>query len=841
MSQVHLVVGNTRTWIYSASPQVLEAIDAVTSYLSDQALAGTQTKRYNRDDLENSWDGWIRFLDRKDPPSVPTGLLGIVIDRLQTLGVPYEVQDRRVAPVLDVPAYPTPIPLWPHQKEAVEALISEPDAVARMPPRCFKVGTPLVTFGGQRILVEDLTVGTLLPGPDGRPREVKSIHRGYGPLFRVRRKYHDDLVVNGSHLLPLQEQVRRMSSGVRVSSWVSTDLSVDEWCSESVDRKRRTRIYRAPVVYAPRPAPYIPPYLLGVLLGDGSLSATPAVTTSQPELIQALVGLADELGLRLVRQDSGGQRAPTWYLSGTAGKLNPVTEALRFLGLHGCTARTKFVPEQYKRGSVADRLDLLAGLFDCDIDGVGEWVTASERLRDDVREIALSVGLQVSFSPKRVAGYDHTYWRCFVMGGVSAIPHRVQRKRRSDNGWRDVMQSRFEILPAGAGDFVGFELDGDRLFLMPDGTVQHNSGKTRTLLEVVRRLSLPTLWVAPTTSIVEQTIRAARAFFADHDAVSVSTGTWEEHKRSLLTVCTASGMLALPPEFFLNRQMLVCDEVHHFLENGAWGKKLAAHTAHIYHRKGMSGTFFRSSGDDLSMLAFLGRVGYSIGSRALLEKGHLVPTYVCFLPMTGPKLHETKTAREYFAPTGPGTLGIAKHDHRNDVAATAAHHLASIGRTVLILVATKAQGYEIQKRLEPLFPTQKNAEFGPVEFVSTDRKKKVIQKLYASFSEHQEVKVLIGTSMVGEGVDLPPADALVYAAGRKAAVQYVQALYRVCTAHPGKEYGVVIDFADQHHPALLRHARHRWRVVSDDPVFQMTYLENLHSFASWAANTAVSK
>lgn len=372
---------------------------------------------------------------------------------------------------------------------------------------------------------------------------------------------------------------------------------------------------------------------------------------------------------------------------------------------------------------------------------------------------------------------------------------------------------------------------GDCVARMPP-----RSGKTRTLIEVVRSLALPALWIAPTSSIVTQTVKEAQKWIGD-DAVHVQRATWKEQGERLLSVCTASGMLQLPPEFFASKHMIVTDEGHHFVANKAWGRHLLANTPHIFHRKAMTGTFFRSNGDDLALLAHIGRVGYSIESKELLDKGFLVPTYTVFIPIEGPRVKSSR--REFMAEGGHGHLGIATHGHRNDVVSAVAGHLRGLNRTVLILVATKQQGYQIKQRLDCIFPPDSSKDFEPVEFVSTDRPKHVIQKVYASFTNHEAVKVLIGTSMVGEGVDLPPADALIYASGGKAAVTYVQALYRVCTAHPGKFYGVIVDFIDKHHKGLLEHSRQRWQVASSDPVFQMSHLDGLDDFPAWATNTMV--
>lgn len=373
----------------------------------------------------------------------------------------------------------------------------------------------------------------------------------------------------------------------------------------------------------------------------------------------------------------------------------------------------------------------------------------------------------------------------------------------------------------------------------PDGVARMSprAGKTRTLVEVVRRLALPTLWIAPTKGIVTQTVRSAYEFLGDQ-VVHVTSKNWEEHKDTLLAVTTAGTMLKLPDEFWKTRLHLVGDEVHHYLANKAWGRQMLQKSEHIYHRKGMTGTFFRSRGDDLALLAYMSRVLYSIDSAQLLARGRLVPTYHAWVPIEGPKVRGAKN--EFWAHNGHGTLGLAKHSFRNDVVASVAKHLQNKNRTVLILVGTKAQGYAIQKRLATMYPeTPSMCEFQHVEFVSTDRKKKTVEAILDSFRGHQEVRILIGTSMIGEGIDLPSADALVFAAGGKAAVTYVQALYRVCTATPGKEYAVVVDFIDRHHPKLLEHSRQRNVVVQGDPVFQQNILSSLDEFVHWSENVWV--
>jgi len=75
--------------------------------------------------------------------------------------------------------------------------------------------------------------------------------------------------------------------------------------------------------------------------------------------------------------------------------------------------------------------------------------------------------------------------------------------------------------------------------------------------------------------------------------------------------------------------------------------------------------------------------------------------------------------------------------------------------------------------------------------------------------------VLVGTSVIGEGVDVPRAAALVYAGGGNEGVQMMQSYFRPLTAHEGKRVGLIYDFDDRHHRMLLRQSNARQRSVKD--------------------------
>lgn len=180
---------------------------------------------------------------------------------------------------------------------------------------------------------------------------------------------------------------------------------------------------------------------------------------------------------------------------------------------------------------------------------------------------------------------------------------------------------------------------------------------------------------------------------------------------------------------------------------------------HIYFRFGMTGTFFRSGGDDMAMHALLSETIYKISSEELRKLGHLVPANVVFLPVPGP--HLTGLSSHTFQ-SGHGKRGIHEHEGRNQLVAWVATYLARMGRRVLVLVGTKKQGYALRGLLQAyLGQSLDPGAYQPVEFISTDMDRTRQGEVLESFEGSGTIQVLIGTTILGEGVDIPSADALV--------------------------------------------------------------------------------
>ena len=351
--------------------------------------------------------------------------------------------------------------------------------------KCLGRGTPVMMYDGTVKPVEDVRVGDLLMGDDSTPRTVRSLARGREPMYWVRQKRGMDYRVNESHILSLKKSRREG----REARGAVTNISVRAYLETSDAWKGRHKGYKVAVEFPERVLP-IDPYWLGLWLGKGKADSARIYSTDE-EVVAYLHNLADVRDEAVTAYDA--DRACPAYLvtSGRgASRLQPIQAALRELGVLG----DKHIPHRYLANARAQRLRLLAGLIDSDghynagHGGTYEITQTSRRLAEQIKFLCDTLGYRTSLRSKkariRATGYEGTVHRVRFNGNVDEIPVRIARKKAAS--WTDPASSAgqavrdwtvtgVEVEADGVGDYYGFELDGNRLFLLGDGTVTHNT------------------------------------------------------------------------------------------------------------------------------------------------------------------------------------------------------------------------------------------------------------------------------------------------------------------------------------------------------------------------------
>jgi hypothetical protein len=336
--------------------------------------------------------------------------------------------------------------------------------------KCLGKDTPVVMYDGSIKYVQDVKNGELLMGPDSTPRKVEGVTRGYGPLFKVEPIKGMPWVCNGDHILSLKH----------TSTNEIVNITVNDWLKLTKTQKAKLKQWRANGIDFP--AKYLPidPYIIGVWLGDGSIhDARITIGNHKQPIKDYLKKWANENSLNIhVVKGSGCEDLHFSRLIGERGEnLNP----FRWIRESFVKSGYKFIINDYLTGSREQRIAILSGLLDTDgncTHGGYDFTSKSKALSEAVCYLAKSLGLAAylnkSIKGIKGTGFVGTYYRVSISGDTSFLkclvnknPPRMQIK--------SVLKTGFDIKPIGDGDYYGFTLDKDHLFLLGDFTVTHNT------------------------------------------------------------------------------------------------------------------------------------------------------------------------------------------------------------------------------------------------------------------------------------------------------------------------------------------------------------------------------
>jgi chaperonin GroEL (HSP60 family) len=165
------------------------------------------------------------------------------------------------------------------------------------------------------------------------------------------------------------------------------------------------------------------PYLVGLLLGDGSLSGTGSIELSlgypKAHVIDKII-LPEGISSNITEVPE--KNYIRIKFTGRTPSGETMHDLVRRVGLLGTTSPTKFIPPEYLYATSIDRQELLDGLVSTDgyvnVRGSIEYSTVSAQLRDNVMELMRSLGLLATCYTynNRVGGYsDTTVYRVYQL------------------------------------------------------------------------------------------------------------------------------------------------------------------------------------------------------------------------------------------------------------------------------------------------------------------------------------------------------------------------------------------------------------------------------------------
>ncbi len=385
------------------------------------------------------------------------------------------------------------------------------------PPGCHAKGTLVRMFDGSVKKVEDVCAGDELMGPDSKPRKVLELRRGRDYMYRVTPMKGESFEINGHHVLSL---TRSRTDDRRYPPTVNVTLN--DYMGLTRCSQNSFKLQRIGVEFTNSGPLPLNPYFLGLWLGDGTESNT-QVTTADDEIKNWLYSFAESMGLSMTADRKTDSICRTYTLVGDGSKGgNVLRNTMNGMGVLG----RKFIPEEFMTASREDRLFLLAGIVDTDgghcvaswragqkfkrkgYKGYFEIIQKRLLLARQIVELARSLGFGATIVSVKKGikknNFVGEYWRVNIFGNIADIPVLLARKKSlAGMPNKDSLRTGIrEIEPLGLGDFYGFTLSGDHLYLTADYMVHHNSGKSCTIQiimkDVVERHGIVVKFTHPT-------------------------------------------------------------------------------------------------------------------------------------------------------------------------------------------------------------------------------------------------------------------------------------------------------------------------------------------------------
>lgn len=705
-----------------------------------------------------------------------------------------------------------------YQQEASDAAIrffrtaTKRNGILVLPTGCHARGSKVLIWNNEPKCVEDIEVGDILVGNDGKPTTVIALHHGYDKMYRIVPKKGEPFVVNGSHILSLY----KTNEGKNFPSCQPryTDISVSDYLSRSKTFKHLHKLHRVKYVGFDSDTNLpIEPYLLGLILGDGCTAhGTISITTMRDEVVEYLHKYAEtnSMSISVHIKNGGDNKAKSYCLCSKTHtrNSNKLMEKLRLLGLEKCIAGTKYIPTTYKVSNKDNRLLLLAGLLDTDAfydekRVMYEYSSKSRKLADDVVFLCRSLGLYAKIGKTKYVN-GTAYYRICITGELSIIPTKVAIRKGSDRSQKKSMYvTGFNVEYVGYGEYFGFEVTGNHLYCDEQFFVHHNSGKSLVIADIAHRLDGNVLVFQPSKEILEQNFAKLKSY--GEEDCSIYSASFNSKEINRITFATI-GSVKSHMEDFNHFKYIIVDECHGVNAQGGMYKdffecadrKILGLTATPYRLSAAQvcidedGRYNPSAEpQNKCILKFLTRtrprvfhdVIYQVPIQTLLQRGYLSKLNyydMTILPQEGLKRNTTgmdfdeKSLFDEFQ-------RVNLQDYLVSIIKRLQKPKTGIPRKG-ILVFTK-----FLEESEALCHMVDGCEM-----LSGETPKKERERIINEFKSGK-IKVLANVGVLTTGFDYPELDTVVMARPTMSLAMYYQILGRAIRPHPNKECGWIVD------------------------------------------------
>lgn len=340
--------------------------------------------------------------------------------------------------------------------------------------KALAIDTPIPQANGEWTTMGDLQPGHKILGTDGNEISVlKCTDVMYDhQCFKIEFDYALPIIADAEHLWKISY------SPYKYEDKILTTVELKELLEKPSSKSGRPYIISAEAVANDEVDLPIPPYTLGLWLGDGaSKQANIATSTFDHDEIMELI-CKDGFDITHYKEKD---HTPSGYF-GVYGLIT----LLKKYNLFG----NKHIPRIYFSGSIDQRLELLRGLMDSDgtVDeksGSCQFYQKSKLLIDNVRELLFSLGIKNRITTKLIKNQIYyTIKFCCREYKVFNLTRKLDRLTGCYDHPKNYRHYVTKITQVDSVPVKCIEVDSeDKMFLCGSFIPTHNSTISAALLE----------------------------------------------------------------------------------------------------------------------------------------------------------------------------------------------------------------------------------------------------------------------------------------------------------------------------------------------------------------------
>lgn len=260
-------------------------------------------------------------------------------------------------------------------------------------------------------------------------------------------------------------------------------------------------------------------------------------------------------------------------------------------------------------------------------------------------------------------------------------------------------------------------------------------------------------------------------------------------------------------------EFIILEEAHESSGNSYYD--ILRYCKNANYRLALTATPFMKDDEEANMrlMGCSGPIGIEVSEKLLIDRGILAKPYFKVVKLTQKptKLYKSTPWQKAY------TVGIVNNEFRNAHIVKEVQIAAKVGLTTMILVQQTKHGVILNEMLKEKGVM---SDYIHGEHDQSERKE-ALRKLGCG-----ELSVLIGTSILDVGVDVPAVGVIILAGGGKAEVALRQRIGRgLRRKKKGKNVALIIDFYDEHNSHLKDHAKNRINIIKNTPGFGENIME----------------